>query len=285
MKKILCVLVLIISLIGCQEKNNTKSENEFEINGKTYAIDTIMVSNNANIKYFEESDITTQINFNDSTGNALGAYKSTAELNNLMIKNSEQFSDASYKADWKSSKIQEDYLKNNNLDFSYLNSDCYENRPTTIQDLSAGLSLRAYKFDKNNQGSLSLFGFGNISLGRKEKVVLVEFLQTGNYVCQENKSKYGVGARMMMKITSKKNRAKINSPQQISASVTFGLAEVEFSVITIGITGPGTASLVNQGSMTENTYSNFLKSVSNLIVDVYKTESSFLIDPQLIPEN
>lgn len=280
--------LIILSLIGCNQKNkNCDFDKEFEIDGKRYAIDTLLISESTteSIKYFDETDIESSLlKSNYSTNSALALYKSNSAINDLMIEKSNNFVNSEFVADWNNMSVQTDYLKSKNLDFAFLESNCYENKPKSIRDLTAGLSLRAYKFDKDNQGSLSLFGFANVEIGRKESVVLLEFLQTGNHICESNPEIYGVGARMMMKITSKKRRAKINSPQQISASVTFGLAEVEFSMKTIGITGPGTANLVNQGSMTENTYSNFLKSVSNLIVDAYKAESSYFIDPQLIPK-
>jgi len=288
MRNTILLSVLILCLISCQEKTvKCDFDKEFEINGKTYAIDTILVSNNnIEAKYFEESEIVPpEVFLNDSLNQTLAFYKSSSAINDFMIEKSNDLTDASYLASWKNSTAQIEHLKTLDLPYSFLTNDCYENKPETIQDLTAGLSLRAYKFDRNNQASLSLFGFGNVNLGRKESVILLEFLQTGNHICESKVNKYGVGARMMMKIISKKNRAKVNSAQQISASVTFGLAEVEFSMKTLGITGPGTATLVNQGAMTENTYSNFLKSVSNLIVDVYKAESSYFIDPQLIPEN
>lgn len=74
--------------------------------------------------------------------------------------------------------------------------------------------------------------------------------------------------------------AKLNTPQQITASVIFDKAEVTFSMRTVGITGPSIASLNKAGTMSENTYTNFMTEVSKLIVEMYKDNSGIIIKPQ-----
>lgn len=283
------LIILVVLTSGCPKENPIVSD-EFIIDGQTFAIDTILISTEATdieipITYFDSSKIDfTAVPILATDEVTMEFLRQSAELNTVIATEPEKFSDSNFLDQWRSFQPQMEFLSSTyNFDVNQLDLECINNKPTEIEDLTAGLSLRAYKFDKDNQSSLGLFGFANIELGRKENVVLVEFLQTGNHTCEGKTTKYGIGARMMMRITSKKRRAKISSPQQISASVTFGLAEVEFSMITVGITGPGTANLVNQGSMTENTYTNFLKAVSGLIVDVYKDDSAFFIDPQLLP--
>ena len=142
------------------------------------------------------------------------------------------------------------------------------------------MSLDAYKFDKNNQAKLGFLGFGNINIEDNETVIVVEYKQTGTQICDNLQLFYGVGARIMMQIKSKKTNAKVNTPQQISASVTFGRADVLFSVKTFGITGPGVARLIKSGTMTENTYVEFLNEISTLIVDSYSDSTKFEITPQ-----
>jgi hypothetical protein len=152
--------------------------------------------------------------------------------------------------------------------------------PKGIRDLKYGMSLDAYKFDKNNQVKLGFLGFGNTDIEDNETVIVVEYKQTGTQRCDNLQLFYGVGARIMMHIKSKKRNAKVNTPQQISASVTFGRADVLFSVKTFGITGPGVARLIKSGTMTENTYVEFLNEISSLIVDSYSDTTRFEITPQ-----
>lgn len=152
--------------------------------------------------------------------------------------------------------------------------------PRGIRDLKYGMSLDAYKFDKNSQAKLGFLGFGNVDIEDNETVIVVEYKQTGTQRCDNLQLFYGVGARIMMHIKNKKRNAKVNTPQQISASVTFGRADVLFSVKTFGITGPGVARLIKSGTMTENTYVEFLNEISSLIVDAYSDTTKFEIAPQ-----
>lgn len=154
------------------------------------------------------------------------------------------------------------------------------NAPKTIQDLKSGLTLDAYRFDKDNQAKLGFLGFGNVEIKKKESVIVVEYKQTGTQRCDDFNLFYGIGARLMMHIRENKRSAKVNTPQQISASVIFGKADVTFSVKTFGITGPGVSRLVKAGTLNENTYIEFLNEISNLIVDIYKQESVFEVEPQ-----
>jgi hypothetical protein len=154
------------------------------------------------------------------------------------------------------------------------------NAPKTIKDLTRGLTLDSYRFDKENQAKLGFLGFGNVEIMDKETVIVVEYKQTGTQRCDDFNLFYGIGARLMMHIRENKRSAKVNTPQQISASVVFGKADVTFSIKTFGITGPGVAQLVKAGTLNEDTYIEFLNQISNLIVDIYKQESAFIVDPQ-----
>jgi len=154
------------------------------------------------------------------------------------------------------------------------------NVPKRIRDLKYGLTLDAYSFNKESQAKLGFLGFGNVDIGSKETVIVVEYEQTGTQRCHDLQLFYGVGARLMMHIKSSSKDARINTPQQISASVTFGKADVIFSIKTFGITGPGVARLVKSGTMTENTYTEFLNDISSLIVDAYGDSTKFTIEPQ-----
>ncbi|WP_422105066.1 hypothetical protein [Winogradskyella sp.] len=87
----------------------------------------------------------------------------------------------------------------------------------------------------------------------------------------------------MMKITKSDKKAKLNTPQQITASVIFGRAEVTYSLKTFGIVGPGISKLSKTGALTEDTYQAFIQEISNLIVEMYKENSSFIVTPQPLP--
>lgn len=161
--------------------------------------------------------------------------------------------------------------------------DCWIDRPKTIQELTDGVLIYSYSFDKDDQAKLGLLGFLNVDITNKQKVMIVEYSQSGSQYCNDKKLKYGVGARLMMKITNYKNNARLNTPQQVTASVIFGRAEVTYSLQTFGITGAGIAQLNKTGSLTENTYPEFRENISELIQDIYSEDSSYIITPQLLP--
>lgn len=161
---------------------------------------------------------------------------------------------------------------------------CQSTAPKDIKGLLDGVSLQAYEYQKGDELSLAALGFANITFGKSEKVTVVEFSQTGSQMCSGEQLHYGVGARMMLRIRNMKGNAKVNTPQQISASVTFGRAEVTYSMKTFGIVGPGVSNLVKNGDLTGDTYVEFLKSISELIISMYDPKSPYIVTPQpLLP--
>lgn len=155
--------------------------------------------------------------------------------------------------------------------------------PASIRDLKDGISLQAYEFQKGDEAKLSLMGFGNVSLQKDSKITIVEFSQTGSSKCDDKTLSYGIGARLMLEIIKKKKDAKLLTPQQITASVIFGRAEVKYNVITFGITGPKTANLIKSGTLSENTYNDFINAIADIIIDAYKDEAGYIITPQYLP--
>jgi hypothetical protein len=158
--------------------------------------------------------------------------------------------------------------------------DCLSKAPQTIYDLQDGTLTRTLEFSKGDESKLSLMGFVGLTLSHREKVTVVEYMQYGSVLCEGKLLRYGIGCRMMLRIKEYKRGAKLNTPQQITASVIFDKAEVTYSMRTVGITGPGIASLNNAGNMSEDTYTNFMTEVSKLIVDIYSKKSTYIIKPQ-----
>lgn len=164
---------------------------------------------------------------------------------------------------------------------SQVKSNCIY--PSTIRDLKDGISLQAYDFKKGDEYSLGLMGFFNVSLQTDERITVVEFSQTGSSVCDNKTLSYGIGARLLLQVIKKKKNAKLETPQRITASVIFDRAEVKYSIKTFGITGPKTAPLIKSGTLSENTYNDFINAIADLIVDAYKPNSEYIITPQYLP--
>lgn len=158
--------------------------------------------------------------------------------------------------------------------------DCLDKFPKDIRDLKDGVTVDIYSFKKGDESKLSLMGFFDISMSNHEKVTVVEYSQFGSIICNRKRLKFGVGCRLMMRIISRKRGAKLNTPQQVTASVIFGKAEVNYSMQTFGITGPGVGGLNQAGALTEDTYNKFITEVSNMIVKAYDEDSRYIINPQ-----
>jgi hypothetical protein len=158
--------------------------------------------------------------------------------------------------------------------------NCLADAPKNITDLTSGVRVLTYQFDRNNQIGLSLLGFAGVNLGSHERAIVVEYCQTGDKYCNDKNIEYCIGARMCMKINIINHNAKVETPQQVAASVTFGYVNVTYEIITVGITGSGVADLVRQGTMTESTYTDFLTKIAGIIIDIYKPNSQYIISPR-----
>lgn len=167
-------------------------------------------------------------------------------------------------------------------DRNILYQNCFGSRPTTIQDLQDGVVIDAYDFVDGDEKALGLLGFFNVDIKKHERITVIEYLQKGSSSCNGIIKNYGIGARLMMRVTSHKRNARLDTPQQITASVIFGKATVRFSMHTFGITGPGVAHLNRVGSITENTYSSFISGISDLLAEAYEGSKQYIISPQLL---
>ncbi|MDT0538647.1 MULTISPECIES: hypothetical protein [Croceitalea] len=161
-------------------------------------------------------------------------------------------------------------------------TDCILPTEVGIHDLKDGVIIDAYDFFDGDEKALSLLGFFNVDIKKQERITVIEYLQKGSLDCDGKVKKYGIGARLMMRVTSHKKKARLDTPQQITASVIFGKATVKFSMHTFGITGPGVANLNRVGSITENTYSSFISGISDLLAEAYEGSNQYIIRPQLL---
>lgn len=176
--------------------------------------------------------------------------------------------------------VNENQVRPNRSSKLFNNSDCLDLRPRIIEELTDGVVIDAYDFVDGDEKALGLLGFFNVDIKKHERVTVIEYLQKGSLECKGETKKYGIGARLMMRVTSHKRNARLDTPQQITASVIFGKATVRFSMHTFGITGPGVAHLNRAGSITENTYSSFIAGISDLLAEAYQGSQQYIIAPQ-----
>ena len=155
--------------------------------------------------------------------------------------------------------------------------------PSSIRDLKDGVSLLSYDFHTGDEKKLGLMGFLNVDILKDSKITVLEFAQFGSSQCEGKNLPYGIGARLMLQVTKKKKSAKLETPQQITASVIFEKAEVKYSMRTFGISGPKVSQLIRAGILSENTSNDFINSIADIVSNAYSPTSDYVITPQYMP--
>lgn len=270
--KTIYAISIISTIVACKSAPPKEIDNvitsvgeEFTINNEKYTIDTFRID------IADSSEWPSVISDSDIKANLKIA---------VAEESLDEFIDEIEQKENLTSIINDVIKKNNDpIKIPVEFQDCWPARPTKLNQMTDGLELTAREFTSENQTGLAVLGFGG-KIEKNEKVIVIQFFQKGSQICNNNILKWGFGARLKMHVKSNRKRAKLNTPQQLTASVMFGLAEVTYEMKTYGIVGPGTANLVKLGAVTENTYQDFLKGVADLLVNIYNNQSDYIITPQ-----
>lgn len=159
--------------------------------------------------------------------------------------------------------------------------------PKTVADLDGGLKKIFYQFNKNNQGSLALFG-KEMQLGKKEMVVIVDYMQYKDMDCEEDQSRYGVGVRLFLHIEKASRKIDLNNLPQLAANVQLGRASVRYIFQTIGVTGPKINDILpksNTNTFDVEGYANVIRAVDQVQSLIRDGIDGVNIAPQAIPTN
>lgn len=160
-------------------------------------------------------------------------------------------------------------------------------KPTTVRELSGGMQKIFYQINKDNAVNLSLFGGSGISLGKKEMVVIVDFMQHKDLKCEDKDTRYGVGVRLFLHIKKVSRKIDLNDLPNLAASVQLGKASVQYVFKTIGVTGNKINSLIPRSST--NTfdvegYAGVVSAVDQIQKLIRDDIDGVIIDPQQIPK-
>ena len=131
---------------------------------------------------------------------------------------------------------------------------------------------------------MEVFGYGGGELGKKETLLIVDFVQHKDIQCTDGKTqRYGVGARLFLHITKKKRGLNLTLPQ-LAANVELDRAQVTYTISTIGITGSSVIDALPTGSNFDvENYAKVINSVDNIIRLAKDNEDGVVIEPQLLP--
>lgn len=158
------------------------------------------------------------------------------------------------------------------------------NTPKTMRDLSGGMKKIFYQFTTKNSGSLGLFGIANLTLGKKEVMVVVDFMQYKDQKCSGESVRYGVGARLFLHIKKIQGGISITDLPKLAAGVEYGKSSVTYSVEVIGLTGHKVrAALPNTGDFNVEAYGKVISAVDKIQMLANDGEDGVVIDPQVIP--
>lgn len=157
-------------------------------------------------------------------------------------------------------------------------------KPATMRDLSGGMKQIYYQFTSDNSASLSLFGMANLKLGKKEVVVIVDFLQYKDLTCSGTSVRYGVGARLFLTIKKAQGGIKVTDLPKLAAGVELGKASVTYSIEVIGLTGDKIrAALPSAGDFNVEAYGKVVSAIDKIRALASDGQAGVIIDPQIIP--
>lgn len=157
-------------------------------------------------------------------------------------------------------------------------------KPTTVKDLSSGMQKLFYHVTKKNGLSLKIFGVGGMQLGKRETMLIVDFIQYKDKRCEKDYIRFGVGARLFLHIKKVHRGVSITELPQLAAAVEGGKAEVTFQIKTIGVTGDRVnEAMPNAGKFDVEAYSEVSNAVDRIQALTRDNVDGVIIDPQEIP--
>jgi hypothetical protein len=160
-------------------------------------------------------------------------------------------------------------------------------KPTTVRELSGGMQKIFYQINKDNEVNLALFGGSGIRLGKKEMIVIVDFMQHKDLKCEDKETRYGVGVRLFLHIKKASRKMDLNDLPNLAANVQLGKASVQYIIKTIGVTGDKINNLIPRS--TTNTfdvegYAGVVNAVDRIQQLIRDDIDGVIIDPQQIPK-
>jgi hypothetical protein len=156
--------------------------------------------------------------------------------------------------------------------------------PKSMRELSGGMKKVFYQFTSKNAANLSLFGMGNLNLGKKEVMVIVDFMQYKDQSCSGSPVRYGVGARLFLHIKKLQGGVQVTDLTKLAAGVELGKASITYSIEVIGLTGDKIrASLPATGDFDVEAYGKVISAVDKIQMLASDQEEGIVVDPQVIP--
>jgi len=162
-------------------------------------------------------------------------------------------------------------------------------KPRTVKELSGGMQKVFYMFNADNAKNLSLFGGATgTKIGKKESIVIVDFMQHKDLNDCDEPTRYGLGVRLFLKVKKASRGIDLNNLPQLAASVQLGKASVQYTLQTIGVTGDKINALIPRSatnSFDVEGYAGVVNAVDKIQSLIKDGVDGVVIDPQLVPIN
>jgi hypothetical protein len=128
---------------------------------------------------------------------------------------------------------------------------CTINEPRKLGTLNSGSKKFVYVLDRDNQGNGKLFGLGELSLGKRERIAIVDYVEYKDTLCTPGNGKIeltnirlAAGVRLVLRINNVNRKVSVNIPSKIAAAAEFGLAEATFTIETVGFVSKETRAII-----------------------------------------
>lgn len=156
--------------------------------------------------------------------------------------------------------------------------------PTAISGLNSGSGYEFYKFTKDRSAEASFMGFGG-SIGKKEMLLIQDYVRYQNVVCNGVNKRVGIGLRCYIHVKGIKASFK-GSYADIAANAQLNDMTANFSLKSLGFAMDG--DLIADGLIGESDYNvdNFGKlavTFTNVLKTLKNSNSSLVIDPVELP--
>jgi hypothetical protein len=159
------------------------------------------------------------------------------------------------------------------------------NIPSKMKDLDGGIKKYFYKITQKDKLDLNIFGYAGAELGKKDVLIIVDFVQYKELDCTDKKRTFGVGARLFLHIREVRHGINFTKLPQLAANVELGRVSVTYTLSTIGLTGDKILDALPQGSdFTVENYAKVMNAIDQIIRLAKDDTKGVVIAPQLLPE-
>jgi hypothetical protein len=115
---------------------------------------------------------------------------------------------------------------------------CQQFQTCQLKDLTSGQDKYIKLIDKKSEAMLGLFGLTGMKLGRKEKVMVIDYTEYKDASCpgQNQPVRVGVGVRVFIFIRNDDSGIKFNTPAQVAAAAELKKVQAELRLSVFGFT-------------------------------------------------